>query len=211
MAYPSWLTAWPANWPDFVAQYVEMVPRFWPKRMFKRGKKVFADLQAIGEGLSAPRRLLEFALRGFLPPADVFGLFLHYWEDDFDVTPEATIALRQSRLAMRARLLNQSCADDIVRAVFSEVFSCNPDELGIAHAAPATVAAVQTLGNVTHARWHNSYHVYKLTEDVAPDLKLGSMAVAELEPAVGRITYGQWRGGTYRNGAKYRRCVYKRT
>lgn len=209
MTYPSWLPSWPSNWPDLVAPYVEAIPQAW-KRTFKREGLVFADLQAIGEALSAPRRLLEFALRTFLPPADVFGMWLHHWESDFGIHPEGTIADRQARLAMRARLMNKTSAIAIIRSVFAEVFSTTPDDIAVAHVDQSILQAVNTLGDVTGARCNFSYHVHATNEDKEPNLKLGRIAVAELEPAVGRITFGRYKQCTYRRST-YRRACYSRS
>ena len=50
MTYPEWLPTWPSNWPDIVSRYVDTVPRVWPKRLYKRGGKVFADLDKVRMG-----------------------------------------------------------------------------------------------------------------------------------------------------------------
>ncbi|MHC4891273.1 MAG: Kelch repeat-containing protein, partial [Planctomycetota bacterium] len=118
----SWLPTWPSTWQDFVANYKDIVPRAWPKRLFSPTSESHKDHQALGESIAYPRQLLEWILRTIYPFKDDEGLWLPRWETAFGIKPAGTIAERKTRLI--AEMRNRGTfTKALMYAIFSRVWN----------------------------------------------------------------------------------------
>lgn len=96
----TWLSGAASSWPDFVALFVDLLPRHWPKRMFRRGGKAWGDLEATGEIMAHARAWLEQVFRWFIPTWDDEAAMLEWWEQWLGLEAESTTADRQAAIQM---------------------------------------------------------------------------------------------------------------
>jgi hypothetical protein len=148
MAAPSWLPTWPTNWPDIVDAYEAIIPRDWPRQLFRRDSQAYADNEAFGESLSMVRQLLEWILRHVMPQNDSNALFIDRWESTFNLYPAEALADRVSALEGKWRHRGTTTKSMVTAMMVGQY---GPGTVYFVRAEVDDVVTSETRGSVTYA------------------------------------------------------------
>lgn len=193
-----WLPTTPSSWPDLVGQYIQAIPKLWPKRMYRRGGGHYLDLEAVGEVLGAGRLYLQWVLMAGLPHMDTGGVLLHLWEEDFGLVPAATVAKRVASLEAKVRLRG-TVADAVLKAIFLPAFpgATGLDDLTVTRPNYEELHAAGNTHQHAHVRAQFSLHIHSTAEDLDPDLDMADRLITACQPAVAQWTVGRYKTNRY--------------
>lgn len=194
MANPSWLPSWPSNWPDYPGIFADVVPREWPKMLWRRGGNAYLDNQALGESVALVRQLMRWMTDTVLPHQDDEAQFLERWEAAFSLPRASTLGERQDNLVSAWRY-RSTVTQDVVKAVFCNCwgFKADPSVVTVVAGDIADIAVEATLGAKSFAFAHNHLHIYHTAQTAHPDYTQADTLIAKMQPMWATWTIGRYK------------------
>ena len=135
----TWLASYPSHWLDYAAIFADLLPRSFPRRLFRRGGKAWGDLQATGEIIGHARAYLEQVFGWFIPARDDVAALLPWWESWLGLAAVATVAERQAAVLLALRT-HGTLLDSLIKAMAAPAYT--PSDASKLHLTAPTMADI---------------------------------------------------------------------